>query len=408
MNENQKYRDLLHETARLHERWCANRPEPFNVFTVLRSASDEVNLHSRFLHALLNHVDPTSRNLENLKAFLSGVVDTNDFNLECARVERERNHIDLLIKNDNKQAVIIENKIWARDAEGQLKGYRDVLVEQGYADVDIHIVYLTPYGREPDRNSLGDIPIKEVVLVSYRDELQDWLIGCQRRAFNEPELRESIKQYIHLIRRMTNTDHTGEHMSELKNLLMQDDNLVLADQLSRAMVHAKAALVRKLYQEVDRALLANIGDLPGVDPDYAHYIEEDTIRNCIEGKRNSDSGLYYKIAEESWLMVAGSNRIWVGVGCDKIKFPELFERYAKALTDVNSPNRRDNWAPWYQYVHDMPSWSPSKEWFHLHKSNRWSLRFLSGDVENRAKVVEEIANTLALLWEKIKKDGIVD
>lgn len=407
MNENQKYRDLLHETARLHERWCANRPEPFNVFTVLRSASDEVNLHSRFLHALLNHIDPTSRNRENLKAFLCEVVGVSVFNLDRARVERERNHIDLLIRDD-KQALIIENKIWASDGKLQLQGYRDDLVSRGHAVANLHIVYLTLNGRKPDPESQGDIQDEEVTLVSYRHEIQDWLIGCQRRAFDEPGLREAIAQYIHLIRRMTNTDQRAEHMSDMKNLLLQNDNLVLAGQLSGALIHAEAALVRKLYQEVDRALHKNIGDLPGVDPDYVHYIEEDTIRNCIEGKRNSDSGLYYKIFEESWLMVAGSNRIWVGVCCDKIEFPELFERYAKALTDVDSPNRRDNWAPWYQYVDDMPSWSPPNEWFHLRKSNEWSLRFLSGDVDHRAKVVQEIANTLALLWGKIKEHGITD
>ena len=40
--------NLLKEAARLYEKHEAGRPEPFNVFSVLRSESDEVNLHSRF------------------------------------------------------------------------------------------------------------------------------------------------------------------------------------------------------------------------------------------------------------------------------------------------------------------------------------------------------------------------
>lgn len=121
MNEIQKYHDLLHEAARLHERWRANCTEPFNVFTALRSASDEVNLHSRFLHALLNYIDPASGYRENLKAFLHEVVEeAENFQLEHARVEREANNIDLLISN-GRQAVIVENKIWAADQIRQLQ-----------------------------------------------------------------------------------------------------------------------------------------------------------------------------------------------------------------------------------------------------------------------------------------------
>ena len=152
MTEPLQHSALLRETAVLYERWCANRVEPFNVFSVLRSASDEVNLHSRFLHAVLDRPDSTSGDRENLKAFLDEVCGVNDFSMEHVRVEREANHIDLLIINDH-QAVIIENKIWAGDQERQLQRYHDDLRGRGYKDAAIHIVYLTPDG--PDHLSLG-------------------------------------------------------------------------------------------------------------------------------------------------------------------------------------------------------------------------------------------------------------
>ena len=49
------YRLLLEKAGRLYEIHEAGRQEPFNVFSVLRSQHDEVNLHSRFLHALLDY-----------------------------------------------------------------------------------------------------------------------------------------------------------------------------------------------------------------------------------------------------------------------------------------------------------------------------------------------------------------
>lgn len=90
--------------------------QSFNLFTVLRSRSDEVNLHSRFLHALLSR-------RENLAEFLKleclGLSKEMTIECEKAEVHREKNNVDLLIEDENsKCAVIIENKIYAKDREG--------------------------------------------------------------------------------------------------------------------------------------------------------------------------------------------------------------------------------------------------------------------------------------------------
>ena len=61
---------LLKEAEVLYERHRAGRRDPFNVFTALRSPSDEVNLHSRFLHALLDHRKPgDGQRRANLEGF---------------------------------------------------------------------------------------------------------------------------------------------------------------------------------------------------------------------------------------------------------------------------------------------------------------------------------------------------
>lgn len=413
MNEIQKYHDLLHEAARLHERWRANCTEPFNVFTALRSASDEVNLHSRFLHALLNYIDPASGYRENLKAFLHEVVEeAENFQLEHARVEREANNIDLLISN-GRQAVIVENKIWAADQIRQLQRYRDSLVKRDYTDADIRILYLTLDGHEPDPESLGEIPQNKVQFVSYGgQEIQDWLTGCQRRAFNEPGLRESIAQYIRLIRRMTNTDYEGKHMDELKKLLMQGGNLVVASQLSRALFHTEAALVRRFYLEIDSSLRDKIKDLPKVGPNDGKWIEEETIRNCILGRHKSYSGLCYEITKNAGLKIesesGGDHRLSIGVSCVKKEAQKLYSKLESVLAEVHAQHRSDNWNVWKMYIDEMAEWRYPNEYFKLRDSNVPSLKILSEDVEGRAELVEEIASKLKQLWDKIKEHGIVD
>ena len=230
----QGHRELLADVARTYER-LAHRPVPFNVFAVLRSASDEVNLHSRFLQALLDHTDPRSGKRDNLREFVSQVANGAGFQVERASAHREASGIDLLISN-GRQAIVVENKIWAGDQDQQLLRYRDSLVAQGYDDEAIWLLYLTPYGHKPSAQSLGGIPVERVRCVSYRDDLPGWLVACQRRAFAEPALRESIAQYVDLIRRLTNTDYESETMTELKDLLLEDDNVILAHRLAQALV----------------------------------------------------------------------------------------------------------------------------------------------------------------------------
>ena len=380
------------------------------MFTVLRTASDEVNLHSRFLHALLDHTDQRSGDRKNLKAFLDKVVEARDFDARHARVEREANHIDLLIRNA-QQAVVIENKIWAGDQCRQLQRYRDDLVLSGYADAAISLVYLTPDGHEPAAQSRGEIPVGRVKLVAYadKDKMQDWLIGCQRRAFDEPRLRESIAQYLHLIRRMTNTDDGGEHMSDLKDLLLERDNLVLASQLSGALAPAKVALVQRFYSYVDQTLREKIEGLGEVDPDWRHLNEEEAIRKSISGARLSDSGLYYRIADGTWLFVAGEDRLSLGVNCEKDEYPDLHDGLKQALAGVDAPHGTSDWAPWWKHVDEMPSWSHPGEWLHFRSaSNEPSLRFLSGGKKDQANLVTDVASTLGRLLAKIKEHELAE
>ena len=402
----ERHQGLLGAAARLHERHRPHRPAPFNVFTVLRSASDEVNLHSRFLHALLDHRDPFSQQRENLEAFVRTVVQAHGFDTANANVERESDNIDLLISNPT-QAIVVENKIWAGDQERQLERYRNLLLTRGYGEESIWLVYLTPFGHEPSEESVGEMPA-HVEQVSYRENLPDWLLGCQRRAFDDPGLRESIAQYLRLIRRMTHNDYEAEHMNELKELLLRDDNLVLADQISKSLIEAEVELVKEFYEVIDRVLHEEISDLPGPDPDYAHLTGEQEIRRCVIGTgRGLDSGLYYRVAENVWLSVAGRNRLWLGVSCEASDDASLHGKLREALAGLGGTHRADDWAPWWRHLDELPSWGSSDEWLHIRAPNEATLRFLS-DKDSHEEFGESVAKVIGGLWAAIKEHGLAD
>ena len=320
---------LLSQAYLSYVRHEEGRREPFNLFTVLRSESDEVRLHSRFLAALLDHRKAPDASRENLKHFLEivaerGILAYVDPNSERAtrakesfretvakaggcqddniRIERESDDIDILIVNRGEPgwAFVIENKIWAGDQSGQLQKYHKILTDRGYQDKHIHLLYLTPHGHEPTKESAGKL---DVVCVSYEQTLPSWLEGCRQRACDEPELRESITQYLHLARKLTGTDRGKEYMNELKDLLLKENNLVLAHDLSEAKYEARAHLVRELWKEIENA----IKEIKGFPPksDEEPKISLDAVRGYVESWRYySRLGLSYRISPD---VAFGSN-----------------------------------------------------------------------------------------------------
>ena len=421
---------LLKQAARIYKMHEAGRKEPFNIFTVLRKASDEVNLHSRFLHALLDHQAPDKRHL-NLEHFLRKIEV--EFKLDNARVRREYKNIDILISNDAtnpKQAVVIENKIYAKDQSAQLQRYHDILTEEGYRDRDIHLLYLTPDGRDPSKCSVGDLSYRTI---SYRDDLLPWLKCCQMHAYDEPELSESIKQYIHLILKLTGTDFDKAYRNELKDLLSEfaslfpadvcqdedrdklkdllseDNNFVLAHDLTKnisednnpgfahlneAVTRTKISLLRKLWCQIECTLKQQIPDFPDKDEELSN-ISEKRIEKYVIKKRRQIL-LYYqveKISPQVHLGVeldrsASNYNIYFGVRCDKDKDLDTYNKLQNTLN-----GRLDSL---------FPSWQYADEDLNFNELNRKTLKLLSKK-EERKKFAKEIADGLKEIWEQMKE-----
>ena len=334
MTEN--YLLLLKEAAQLYEKHGVGRPEPFNVFSSLQNKEEHLHeiLHSRFLYALLDYKKPGSETRENLKDFLQHVANISDFELCGVNVERELDNIDILITNADKKAVAIENKIEAEDQPQQLQRYYNTLKEKGYST--IHLLYLTLDGHDPSDNSVGDIDRELIKCVSYKKDIIPWLERCQKRDENEAELRESVVQYLRLIRKLTHTDFRGKYMKELKYLLSQDNNLVLVQNLHEAIGNAKTELPEKLWNEIGAKLESEIPYLERSDP------PED----------NGKVVLYYQLSEATSLEVGEDkdhyNYIWFGVGCSEENYRDNYDTLKEALRGV-SGEEPNEWYPWWEY-----------------------------------------------------------
>jgi len=199
--------DFLQTVALLRARY--QRPAGFNLFSVLRSSSDEVRLHSRFLAFLL---DPKSTHNQGtaLLNLLLKRVGIQNFDSENAIVEAEYRSIDILVRNQSKQAVIIENKIYAGDQDEQLWRYHQRMQVEGYRE--IWTTYLTLDGAGPSEQSSKSLP---VILLSYETEIIAWLKDCIPLVAREPGVRESVFQYIELLQKLTSSDQGEVYMSKI-------------------------------------------------------------------------------------------------------------------------------------------------------------------------------------------------
>ena len=218
-----QYRELLRKIRPILDRKHKQdrlRPPNFNIFFALGHAYREVSTHS----ALLAHfLDPTAGHAQGtriLRRFLElvqGAADRQGKDFRLPQVEErnkgywrcrkeitlENGRIDVLIQGP-KQILVIENKIYAGDQPNQLcKYWRYAQNEARIKQLVPVIVYLTPDGRSPTKQSLGeceDISTK-LVCLSYREDIWRLIHESVNEMPSMSIVTETLRQYEALLQR---------------------------------------------------------------------------------------------------------------------------------------------------------------------------------------------------------------
>ena len=351
-----------------------------------------MNLHSRFLTALLEY--NANETGSHLDSFLRHVIGINNFDISAVSIRREYFEIDIFVSNtQSKQAVIIENKIAAGDQNNQLQRYHKEISSQGFHD--INLVYLTPDGHEPSVQSVGELHFTPI---SYKSDILPWLTCCQRRAQDLPSLRESIAQYIRVVRKLTGKDIEGAYMSVLTDLCLEGNNLILLHDLHQAMKQAQIGLLRKLWKEIDETTGRMIPDLPTpswtivtlTSVDTAPFTSRPNIEDFVD-RQSANLVLRFPLTDRTGIGIgADSGGTYFGVYCYKDYTEQryhLLQRFGlqKALSN--------NWL-WYHYtVNALCQKSPTKE----------QLTLLLRDSQRTQFVTELVFEFNRLVWERLKR-----
>lgn len=213
------------------------RGEYYNIFEVLNLSTDEVRLHSSFIADLLNPKGKHGLGVKPLNSFLKILgLDFDEETLGNCNVKREYvigsistdqmsgGHIDVLLTIGD-YLVIIENKIYAGDQPRQLLRYHN------FAKSRLHhaLVYLTLGGDKPSDSSADELVYdKDYKCISYRKDITEWIEECINMAVAKPLIRETLQQYLFIIKTLTDTIMEEEDKSKLFALMDKYPDVVLA------------------------------------------------------------------------------------------------------------------------------------------------------------------------------------
>lgn len=175
----------------------------FNIFDVLKISKTELR-HSNVLSWLLSANENHGLGDAFIKGILQRIVENDtEGKYDVFRVllqdfysffvYREWNNIDILLVSDEEKTVIaIENKVGSGEHDDQLNRYRKIL-ENIYPNYQRILVFLTPDGDEPsDEKNWG--------ILSYRDIINVLDDICKSTEL-VPDISMMINNYTETLRR---------------------------------------------------------------------------------------------------------------------------------------------------------------------------------------------------------------
>jgi len=235
--------------------------EKFNVFSILGLSSDEL-AHSKFIANLLNPKGSHGQGDIYLKLFIdcmkekfltqteentnlisedSNIHVLDMFETEKAKCLTEKHVGKVSFKNDeggridiylesSTNEIIIENKVYAGDQYKQLKRYNKFAP-------NAPIFYLTRL--DCDKVSLASkndlIEGQHFFSVSYETDILNWINRCVELSATIPFIRETLRQYSNLIKRLTNQETKRIMKNEIYELIKTSkENYLIAKSINNS------------------------------------------------------------------------------------------------------------------------------------------------------------------------------
>jgi hypothetical protein len=264
------------------------KAKDYNIFSVLQIQAKEV-LTCRMIADLLNPRGQHGAGAEYLKIFMKNcleIEETKTALLNQAIVTAEysidaERRIDLVIESGTS-FFPIEVKIYAADQKSQCFDYYQFAKRK---DAQAKVYYLTLDGHRPGKESVSSgnqfIPEEDVVCLSFREHILNWLRACKN--CGKPEMIPILEQFIQSIENISGYTNEKVRNMVIDELLASGDSLRAGMQIADSVNAAKAKLIYLVMEEFEKQLVEVA--------DNHHWIREKKI-NWYEYREQADASFY--------------------------------------------------------------------------------------------------------------------
>ena len=267
------------------DRQRATGKHDYNIFTLFHGFSDEVNLHSNFIASLL---DPNGDHYKG-DLFLKLFLDTcgiDDFSIDTstATIFKEFKHIDIYI-SDGKKHIILENKVYAKDQPTQIARYIETIQNKGaeecdrVKDEDIYVLYLHPDGKLPDNQSFGDYhdkllgenPSIKFKVISYGNEILEWIDKCKNEVSNLTDLNVFLSQYKDVIEMIYDRYKRIDEMETAKFVEIFKENYTAVSEIANNYQEVRKEIINEFFKNVKDILENDLKDKYSIELNSVAY-----------------------------------------------------------------------------------------------------------------------------------------
>lgn len=312
----------------------------FNVITALHKEKDEVYLHSRMISYLLSPTSGHGMRDKYLQLFVRKILKLDEAKFDLSKVlvfpnenkKSEYKDIDLLIVNKlRSQAIIIENKIDAKDSNndskkedyrGQLERYyntiklgidKDEVECKEYQCNQVFVYYLS-LNKIPSEISIGMLDKVSASwgqqnILSYDFHIREWLAECIKATPDEKlQVKNFIQHYSTVIDRITHNNISMEERTKLKNIVAE--NIEDTKYLIENFKHVKWHTVHEFWLELKDRLEMQYGEVSFFadgNIDFKKAVEKVTHQN-----KEINHGLLFDIRDKK-VYISGLGKLSWGI-----------------------------------------------------------------------------------------------
>ena len=339
-----KLRTFLAESQELLSRSTIkerNRERPkISLLQLLVEKSYLEDFHSTVIYYLLTYKEGDTKPyqiafIDFLFAFYR-IPRIDTYGLTVEKEVKSDGRIDFFISNNKKEAIIVENKIRAKDQNRQIPRYYWSTEKKGYTV--LANLYLTPNGHIPDKSGWNpdDKTIKIHSIPYYHAQLPNLVVGWIEKCTDvNPAIRNLVDEYITIVKEIVKVEAMKSVYAEFVKYLISNENaqeafVAVSKDLNYITAVIKDEMSRHFVDAINADEMLRMKHPNSRQDDSANYL----ITFKVDG--HLECGLYF---EESF---------GYGLYSDGKKIPK--EKLAPGKKHVEGPIQANSYWPVY---HDL-------------------------------------------------------